>query len=103
MRLQTMGARRVALFTNRTKWGSAEAQEMLDLCAKKGMACAIEVIPMSGINEAYEPMLKSEVRYRGWLSIWRASMAKCARSTILTKSARSCPRRSKASSKVAEQ
>ncbi|MCB8931808.1 MAG: NAD(P)-dependent alcohol dehydrogenase [Chthonomonadaceae bacterium] len=44
--------------------GIRETQEMLDFCAEKGIACDIEVIPMSGINEAYERMLKSDVRYR---------------------------------------
>lgn len=44
--------------------GIRETQEMLDYCAEHGIACDIEVIPMSGINEAYERMLKSDVRYR---------------------------------------
>lgn len=44
--------------------GIRETQEMLDFCANHGIACDIEVIPMSGINEAYERMLKSDVRYR---------------------------------------
>ena len=44
--------------------GIRETQEMLDFCAEKGITCDIEVIPMSKINEAYERMLKSDVRYR---------------------------------------
>src|SRR6185369_15216070 len=44
--------------------GIRETQEMLDYCAEKGILCDIEVIPMSMINEAYERMLKSDVRYR---------------------------------------
>ncbi|HMS56499.1 MAG TPA: NAD(P)-dependent alcohol dehydrogenase [Fimbriimonadaceae bacterium] len=44
--------------------GIRETQEMLDFCAHKGITCDIEVIPMSAINEAYERMLKSDVRYR---------------------------------------
>lgn len=44
--------------------GIKETQEMLDFCAKHNIACDIEVIPMSQINEAYERMLKSDVRYR---------------------------------------
>lgn len=44
--------------------GIRETQEMLDFCAEKGIVCDIEVIPMSQINEAYERMLKSDVRYR---------------------------------------
>ncbi|CAN5145558.1 NAD(P)-dependent alcohol dehydrogenase [soil metagenome] len=44
--------------------GIAQTQEMLDFCAANGVAADIEVIPMSGINDAYERMLKSDVRYR---------------------------------------
>jgi uncharacterized zinc-type alcohol dehydrogenase-like protein len=44
--------------------GILETQEMLDFCAEKGIVCDIEVIPMSGINEAYERMMRSDVRYR---------------------------------------
>ena len=44
--------------------GIRETQEMLDFCAEKGITCDIEVIPMSAINEAYERMLRSDVRYR---------------------------------------
>jgi alcohol dehydrogenase (NADP+) len=44
--------------------GIRETQEMLEFCAENGITCDIEVIPMSGINEAYERMMKSDVRYR---------------------------------------
>ena len=44
--------------------GIAETQEMLDFCAEKGISSDVEVIEMSYINEAYERMLKSDVRYR---------------------------------------
>ena len=44
--------------------GIRETQEMLDFCAEHGVASDIEVIPISKINEAYERMLKSDVRYR---------------------------------------
>lgn len=44
--------------------GIRETQEMLDFCAERGITCDIEVIQMSGINEAFERMLKSDVRYR---------------------------------------
>jgi alcohol dehydrogenase (NADP+) len=37
---------------------------MLDFCAKHGVASDIEVIPIQKINEAYERMIKSDVRYR---------------------------------------
>ncbi|MFP2904166.1 NAD(P)-dependent alcohol dehydrogenase [Pyxidicoccus sp. 3LFB2] len=44
--------------------GLAETQEMLDYCAQHKIVSDIEVIPMQNINEAYERMLKSDVRYR---------------------------------------
>jgi uncharacterized zinc-type alcohol dehydrogenase-like protein len=44
--------------------GIKETQEMLDYCAEKGIVCDIELIQMPQINEAYERMLKSDVRYR---------------------------------------
>ena len=44
--------------------GIAETQEMLDFCAKHDITSDIEMIPMQGINEAYERMLKSDVKYR---------------------------------------
>ena len=44
--------------------GIRETQEMLDFCGEKGIVCEVEMISMSQINEAYERMLKSDVRYR---------------------------------------
>jgi uncharacterized zinc-type alcohol dehydrogenase-like protein len=44
--------------------GIPETQEMLDFCGQKQIACDIEMIPMQGINEAYERMVKSDVKYR---------------------------------------
>ena len=44
--------------------GIAETQEMLDFCAAKGIVSDVEVIPMHQINEAYERMLRSDVKYR---------------------------------------
>jgi alcohol dehydrogenase (NADP+) len=44
--------------------GIAETQEMLDFCAENGIVSDIELIPMAAINEAYERMLKSDVKYR---------------------------------------
>jgi uncharacterized zinc-type alcohol dehydrogenase-like protein len=37
---------------------------MLDFCAKHGVAADVEVIPIDKINEAYERMIKGDVRYR---------------------------------------
>ena len=42
----------------------AETQEMLDFCAKHGIASEIETIAMADVNAAYERVLKSDVRYR---------------------------------------
>ncbi|MDC8014462.1 NAD(P)-dependent alcohol dehydrogenase [Tahibacter soli] len=44
--------------------GIRETQEMLDFCAAHGIASDIELIPMQSINEAYERMIKGDVRYR---------------------------------------
>ena len=44
--------------------GIAETQEMLDFCGKHDVVCDIELIRMDQINEAYERMLKSDVKYR---------------------------------------
>jgi uncharacterized zinc-type alcohol dehydrogenase-like protein len=44
--------------------GIQETQEMLDFCAKHQIVSDIEMIPMNKINEAYDRMLKSDVRYR---------------------------------------
>ncbi len=44
--------------------GIGETQEMLDFCGKHGIVSDIEVIPAGKINEAYERVIKSDVRYR---------------------------------------
>lgn len=44
--------------------GLRETQEMLDFCAEHRITSDVEVIPMQKINEAYERMLRSDVRYR---------------------------------------
>ncbi|MOA11931.1 Aldehyde reductase YahK [compost metagenome] len=44
--------------------GIAETQEMLDFCGQHGITSDIELIPMQQINQAYERMLKSDVKYR---------------------------------------
>jgi alcohol dehydrogenase (NADP+) len=44
--------------------GIKETQEMLDFCAEHNIVSDIETIPMQQINEAYERMLKSDVKYR---------------------------------------
>jgi uncharacterized zinc-type alcohol dehydrogenase-like protein len=44
--------------------GIAETQEMMDFCGARNIACDIEIIKMQQINEAYERMLRSDVKYR---------------------------------------
>lgn len=44
--------------------GIAETQELLDFCGEKNIVSDIEIIDMQYINEAYERMLKSDVKYR---------------------------------------
>ncbi|MDG4550219.1 MAG: NAD(P)-dependent alcohol dehydrogenase [Candidatus Contendobacter sp.] len=44
--------------------GIRETQEMLDFCAQHGIVSDIEIIPIQKINEAYERMLRSDVKYR---------------------------------------
>jgi uncharacterized zinc-type alcohol dehydrogenase-like protein len=44
--------------------GIAETQEMLDYCAQHQIVSDVEVIPISYINEAYERMIRADVKYR---------------------------------------
>jgi uncharacterized zinc-type alcohol dehydrogenase-like protein len=44
--------------------GIAETQEMLDFCAEKGIVSDIEMIPAQKIDEAYDRMVKGDVKYR---------------------------------------
>jgi len=44
--------------------GLAETQEMLDFCGQHNITADVEVIPIQKLNEAYERMLKSDVKYR---------------------------------------
>jgi uncharacterized zinc-type alcohol dehydrogenase-like protein len=44
--------------------GIKETQEMLDFCSKNNIACDIELVPIQKVNEAYQRVLDSDVRYR---------------------------------------
>ena len=44
--------------------GIRETQEMLDFCAEKGITADVETIRIQQINEAYERLLKNDVKYR---------------------------------------
>jgi len=57
------------LFGRRTLSGSIiggipETQEMLDFCGAHNITADVEVIPIQKVNEAYERLLKSDVKYR---------------------------------------
>ncbi|MET0928311.1 MAG: alcohol dehydrogenase, partial [Aeromicrobium sp.] len=58
------------LFGNRRSFAGssigsiAETQEMLDFCAEHGVAPEVELITADQINDAYERVLASDVRYR---------------------------------------
>jgi alcohol dehydrogenase (NADP+) len=44
--------------------GISETQEMLNFCSKHNITCDVELIPIQKVNEAYERILNSDVRYR---------------------------------------
>jgi uncharacterized zinc-type alcohol dehydrogenase-like protein len=57
------------IFARRSFSGSligsiAETQEMLDFCGANNITSDVEVVPIQKINEAYERLLKSDVKYR---------------------------------------
>jgi uncharacterized zinc-type alcohol dehydrogenase-like protein len=51
-------------FAGSTIGGIAETQQMLDFCAAHGIGAEIETISADQINDAYERVLDSDVRYR---------------------------------------
>ena len=51
-------------FSGSTIGGIRETQEMLDFCAEHGIAALIQTIGVEQVNEAYERVLASDVRYR---------------------------------------
>ena len=44
--------------------GIAETQEMLDFCGEHGITADVEVVAIQSVNDAYERLLKSDVKYR---------------------------------------
>jgi uncharacterized zinc-type alcohol dehydrogenase-like protein len=57
------------LFGNKSLSGSLiggiqPTQEMLDFCGEHGITADVEVIPIQKVNEAYERLLRSDVKYR---------------------------------------
>src|SRR5919198_64723 len=56
--------------------GIHETQEMLDFCSKHNIACDIELIPIQKVNEAYDRVVKSDVRYRFVIDIMNSLKCK---------------------------
>ena len=52
------------IFTGSAIGGIPETQEMLEFCAQHNIVCDIELIPIQKINEAWDRLLKQDVRYR---------------------------------------
>ena len=44
--------------------GIAETQEMLDFCGEHGITADVEIIPIQAVNDAYERLLRADVKYR---------------------------------------
>jgi alcohol dehydrogenase (NADP+) len=44
--------------------GIAETQEMLDFCGRHNITADVEIIPIQKVNEAYERLLKADLKYR---------------------------------------
>jgi alcohol dehydrogenase (NADP+) len=44
--------------------GMPETQEMIDFCGRHNIVSDVEVVPIQSVNEAYERLLKNDVRYR---------------------------------------
>jgi len=67
---ESLGVKAFALIMgNRSFSGSSiggipETQEMLDFCGAHNITADVEVIPIQKVNEAYERLLKSDVKYR---------------------------------------
>jgi alcohol dehydrogenase (NADP+) len=51
-------------FSGSSIGGIPETQEMLDFCGKHNITADVEVIPLQKVNEAYDRLLKSDVKYR---------------------------------------
>jgi uncharacterized zinc-type alcohol dehydrogenase-like protein len=58
-----LSSKRVAL-TGSSIGGVRETQEMLDYCGQEGIVSDIEIIPMQKIEDAFERVLRSDVKYR---------------------------------------
>ncbi len=67
---QALGVYAFGLITGRRSFsgsnigGISQTQEMLDFCGQHNITADVEVIPIQKVNEAYERLLKSDVKYR---------------------------------------
>ncbi len=57
--------------------GIRETQEMLDFCSKHNIGSDIEVVPILKVNDAYERVVKSDVRYRFVIDMKSLSYSSC--------------------------
>jgi alcohol dehydrogenase (NADP+) len=55
--------------------GLPETQEMLDFCAERGIECDVEMITIDQLNEAYDRMLRSDVKYRFVIDMRKSTFA----------------------------
>jgi uncharacterized zinc-type alcohol dehydrogenase-like protein len=44
--------------------GMKETQDMIDFCAEHNIVSDVEMVPIQSVNEAYERLLKNDVKYR---------------------------------------
>ncbi|MBP7243264.1 MAG: NAD(P)-dependent alcohol dehydrogenase, partial [Amaricoccus sp.] len=44
--------------------GIRETQEMLEFCGEHGLTADIELVPVAAVNQAFERLLRSDVKYR---------------------------------------
>lgn len=63
-------------FSGSTNGGLAETKEMLDFCGQHTFTADAEVIPIQTTNEAFERMVKSDVKYRFSIDIASLKPAK---------------------------
>ena len=66
---------------------------MLDFCSEHKIACDIEMIPIQKVNEAYERVLKSDVRYRFVIDMASLNLGAAAIGCPVERSSSGCSRK----------
>ena len=56
--------------------GIKETQDMLNFCSERSITCDVELIPIQQVNEAYERVVSSDVRYRFVIDILNSLASK---------------------------